>query len=129
MPDLLLPRQLPSVARACDWIEAALGDARWPAGDVTRAVLCVSECVSNAVEHGGPHTQPLRVSYALRPDALTVWVMDGGGGPSIGQLQAPALPADPLATGGRGLFILHRLTDEVAVDANGGVRMTIRTPS
>jgi len=44
------------------------------------------------------------------------------------RVAAAELPADPLATSGRGLFILQRLADDVRVDAEGGLCLTIRSP-
>lgn len=96
----------------------------WPAADVSRVVLSVGECVSNAVEHGGGDA--VRVVCLLADDELTVRVLDGGAGPSRAQLERPELPADVFATEGRGLFILDRLADAVSVDAEGGVRLTFR---
>ena len=125
MPEIVLPRRLGAVAQACDWIEAAMQSHGWSAGDVTRAVLSVGECVSNAVEHGGaPGVGPLRLSHETSADRASVWVVDGGSGPPRDRTANPSLPADPLATGGRGLFILDRLADRVEVDAHGGVCLT-----
>lgn len=97
----------------------------WSAGDVTRAVLSVGECVSNAVEHAAARVdEPLRLSHETSADQASVWIADGGTGPPRQRLARPSLPDDPLATGGRGLFIIHRLADRVDVDAHGGVRLT-----
>ena len=124
MAELVLSREVDAVARACDWIEASVRGEGWSAGDVSRVVLSVGECVSNAVEHGG--AEKVRVVRSLAGDELTVRVLDGGAGPSHAQLERPELPADVFATGGRGLFILSRLADDVSVDAEGGVRLTFR---
>lgn len=96
----------------------------WPDGDVSRVVLSVGECVSNAVEHG--EGEAIRLVRLQTGDELTVRVLDGGGGPPPGALERPELPADVFATDGRGLFILSRLADAVSVDPEGGVRLTFR---
>lgn len=125
MSDLELPPRTESVARACDWVEATLQRHGWSPADVTRVVLSVGECVSNAVEHGAPEV-PLRLRHEVAGDEATVWVHDGGAGPRPDQVLSAKLPTDPMATGGRGLFILAHLADEVSVDAGGGVQMTFR---
>ena len=99
----------------------------WSPGDVTRIVLSVGECVSNAVEHGA-RDAPLRIRLRVSEHDATVWVADGGGGPSPDEIANPSLPADALATSGRGLFIQSRLADEVAVDG-ACVRLTFRRSS
>ncbi len=97
----------------------------WSAADVSRVVLSVGECVSNAVEHGGTGG-PIRLVRLQAGGELTVRVLDGGDGPPPASLESPRLPADVFATEGRGLFILSRLADAVSVDPGGGVRLTFR---
>jgi len=68
------------------------------------------------------------VTLDLDGAVLSACVGDGGPGPSAQRVAAAELPADPLATSGRGLFILQRLADDVRVDAEGGLCLTIRSP-
>lgn len=98
------------------FVEAEASRAGWTVAELTRAVLAVSEAVGNAVEHGG---DDLRLSCATTADALVLDVADGGAGPSPELLEAAALPADDFAQGGRGLFIMKAVADEVEVA--GGV--------
>ena len=123
MPDLVLPRRVESTAQACTWVEATMERSGWPAADVTRVVLAVGECVSNPVEHGTTDG-PLRLTHEVSEHQTSVRVHDGGAGPPGGQLEGASLPDDPLATGGRGLYIQRQLADRVAIDADGGVRLT-----
>lgn len=125
MPELFLPRRLPTVATACERAEALVREAGWPGPDVVRVALALGEAVGNAVEHGG--SEWVRLDLALDGDTLTACVDDGGGGPSAARLEAPRLPEDPFATSGRGLFILQRVADEVRLDEDGGLCVTIRS--
>lgn len=126
MPELRLPRRLETVSAVCDHSEALVRDAGWSEADVLRVALVLGEAVGNAVEHGEGEVS---VSFELGADRLTVCVGDEGRGPSPERVAQAALPDDPLATSGRGLFILQRLADEVRVDEDGGLCLTIRAQS
>jgi anti-sigma regulatory factor (Ser/Thr protein kinase) len=68
--------------------------------------LAVSEVVSNAVRHGGPADDQIKVAVTPKDGYMCVQVTDSGPGlvPKPGAM-APA-PED----GGMGLFIVERLT-------------------
>lgn len=121
MPEIQLPDRAEAVAAAVAFVEAEASRAGWSVADVTRAVLAVSEAVGNAVEHGPPG--PVRVRCTPSPSALRLDVEDGGDGPPAAALDGAALPDDPLAEGGRGLYIMRTVADEVRVE--GGV-VTLR---
>jgi anti-sigma B factor antagonist len=77
--------------------------------------LASSEAVANAIEHGSPcrdHTIQMWVSE--RPDSLTVGVRDAG------EFVLRPLPPGPLPERGRGLPLMSRLVDEVAVNRVNG---------
>jgi anti-sigma regulatory factor (Ser/Thr protein kinase)/predicted ArsR family transcriptional regulator len=91
--------------------------------DVDGAEVAFSELVTNAVRHApGPAWVHLDWSD---PQPL-VEVHDLGPGFDL----HPALPEDPFAAGGRGLFIASHLTEELAVasKAAGGSKVTARLP-
>ena len=121
MPEIDLPRRFESVAAACDHVERAVVALGWSDEDVSRVVLATGEAVGNAVEHGGGD---LRLDYdSSSPERLTVCVRDGGPGPTPQQVAAASLPS-PDAVGGRGLYILSRLTDAVRVEPDGALCLT-----
>lgn len=78
-------------------------------GPLDTVLLCVSELVSNAVEHGGP---PVVLRVADAPDGILLEVLDGGGGAP--ELQDPG----PESLRGRGLLLLDRLASRWGVDQN-----------
>ncbi len=112
VPEIHLPDRLEAVATAVAFVESEAARAGWGVADVTRAVLAVSEAVGNAVEHGGGD---LRVRCDATGDTLVLDVTDGGAGPPRGTLETASLPADELARGGRGLFIMKTVADSVHV--------------
>ncbi len=86
-----------------------------------RMLLAVSEAVANAVEHGNCNSAGRSVTLEWTGDANGGWlsVEDEGVGLTIDRLKNAALPKDPLQTGGRGLFIIKELTDDLALKADG----------
>jgi serine/threonine-protein kinase RsbW len=86
--------------------------------------LAVGEVLSNAVRHGGGETFSVRCWSG--DDRITVDVIDEGTG---FRRSAPRLPADG-ETGGYGMLIIYKLTDEVHL-LNGGrrVRLVKRLPA
>jgi anti-sigma regulatory factor (Ser/Thr protein kinase) len=109
-----------------------------PGSDLTDAEIVVGELLSNAMAHtAGPTWVSLRwdgvhpmLSVAdVGPGFLRAPMHDGGGLPAPGDdrtLRA-ALPRDPLADGGRGLYLITTLAHDVAVAprATGGSVMSV----
>lgn len=90
-----------------------------------RALLLATEAFSNAVEHSCAHDASLEVTietWPLEPGGVAVRVTDTGVG--FADLPDASLPDDPLAEGGRGLFLMHTLAQRVDYD-EGGRRVTM----
>ncbi len=86
-----------------------------------RLVLCTSEAVTNAIEHGNGADPERHVQvdlYALS-DRLEVVVEDEGEGFDRAALQDPLAGANRERAHGRGVFIMEQMADEVAYEAGG----------
>jgi anti-sigma regulatory factor (Ser/Thr protein kinase) len=86
-------------------------------------VLALSEVATNAVLHGSSGGQPIHVVVHVSDDWVEASVLDHGPQPP------PGLPADSdeLRAGGRGLWLLGRLVDEVRIErVRLGTRVTLR---
>jgi serine/threonine-protein kinase RsbW len=95
-------------------------------GDVVAEVLlALDEAVSNAVRHGSRGGKPVLVSVESDGEWVEMTVRDGGPTPRL-----PRLPAEPppvMHTGGRGLWLILQLVDEVRLQRVGaGTRLTMR---
>ena len=75
-------------------------------------VLALNEVATNAVLHGSSGGQPIQVVVHINNDWVEASVLDHGPQPP------PGLPADSdeLRAGGRGLWLLGRLVDEVRLE-------------
>jgi serine/threonine-protein kinase RsbW len=88
-------------------------------------LLALDEAVSNAIRHGSQGGEPVQVSVDSDGEWVEMSVRDGGPTP-----QLPRLPAEPpplLKTGGRGLWLILQLVDEVRLQRiEDGTRLTMR---
>ncbi len=88
-------------------------------------VLALSEAATNAVLYGSSGEQPIQVGVHVTHDWVEATVLDHGPQPPTG-LPAAADP-DDLRAGGRGLWLLRRLVDEVRLErVKRGTRVTLR---
>ena len=94
-------------------------------GVVDDVLLALDEAVSNAIRHGSRGGRPVRVALALRRGWIEMTVQDHGPTPLLPRL--PADPPEPLALGGRGLWLILQLVDEVRLGrVGGGTRLSLR---
>lgn len=104
-------------------VAAHAGTLGLPPGRGADLVLIAHELASNAVRHGGGRG---RLRLWRDPAGVRCQVSDDGGG-----LADPSEPGHrlvpPGATNGRGLWIVRRLADMVAVESgSGGTTVTVR---
>jgi serine/threonine-protein kinase RsbW len=88
-------------------------------------LLALDEAVSNAIRHGSRGGDPVQVSVESDGEWVEMSVRDGGPTPRL-----PRLPAEPppvYETGGRGLWLILQLVDEVRLQRIGdGTRLIMR---
>ena len=88
-------------------------------------LLALDEAVSNAIRHGSRGGEPVQVSVESDGEWFEMSVHDAGPTPRL-----PHLPDEPppvLETGGRGLWLILQLVDEVRLQRIGqGTRLVMR---
>ena len=88
-------------------------------------VLALNEVATNAVLHGSSGGQPIQVVVHVNNDWVEASVLDHGPQPPPG-VSAETDPHE-LRAGGRGLWLLGRLVDEVRIErVRLGTRVTLR---
>jgi len=115
-----LPSRLPDLRRSAE------RELRGVAGDVADEVLlALDEAVGNAIRHGSRGRRPVLVTLEVDDGWVHMTVRDHG--PTA---ELPCLPAGPpptLADGGRGLWLISQLVDEVRLERAGrGVLLSLR---
>jgi len=115
-----------SPSRLAELRQAARAHLRGvPDGVADDVVLALHEAATNAVLYGSRGGQPIQVVVHVNDDWVEVSVLDHGPQPPPG-LPADANP-DKLRAGGRGLWLLRRLVDEVRLErVKLGTRVTLR---
>ena len=87
-------------------------------------VLCVEEACANVIRHSGSATAG-RLTIAVDEQAVEVVLKDEGRGFGM-VLPDPRRPPDPFAGGGRGLYLMACLSDEVEFWNEGGACLRLR---
>jgi anti-sigma regulatory factor (Ser/Thr protein kinase) len=114
------PSRLAGLRRA---VRAHLGGVSEAVAD--DVVLALNEAATNAVLDGSRGGQPVEVAVHVTHDWVEASVLDHGPEPPPG-LPADADTDEPRA-GGRGLWLLRRLVDEVRLErVKLGTRVTLR---
>ena len=96
-----------------------------------RVALVTSEAVTNAIEHGNrmdaSRSVHLRIEVSNGGGGVRVSVTDEGGGFDPEAVPDPLRASALLAEGGRGLFLMRELADELAYEDDGRrVVLTLR---
>ncbi len=95
------------------------------AGDLL--VLCVEEACSNALRHSGTG-EPTEVSVEVRGDEVVAVIRDHGLGFDVERFEVEE-QADPLRTGGRGLWLIAHLMDGLELELDDGLTVKMRKRS
>lgn len=84
-------------------------------------MISVTECISNAIIHGNQSNKQKLVHLELKAeeDQLQFIIEDEGEGFEIESLPDPTAPENIEKTGGRGIFLIKNLTDEVKFEEGG----------
>ena len=88
-------------------------------------LLALDEAVSNAIRHGSRGGEPVQVSVESDGEWVEMSVRDAG--PTQRLPRLPDEPPPVLETGGRGLWLILQLVDEVRLQRIGqGTRLVMR---
>ena len=89
--------------------------------------LCVEEVIRNAIMHGNNSDKSLKVlvRYWLEGDRLIIEVEDEGIGFNLDKVPDPTIEENIMKGSGRGVYIVHKLMDEIKFNDKGNkVRLT-----
>lgn len=84
-------------------------------------MIAVLESVNNAIIHGNKleKTKFVQLSMILEETSVTFLIKDEGNGFVINDLPDPTAPENLSKPGGRGIFLMKHLADEVTFKDNG----------
>lgn len=126
--ELVLPNESSRLREVRDFVAEFLADLRVRVEVSAEILLAASEAAGNAVKYGRTDAgrSEMRVLCVLDGTDVVVTVADEGRGfepPPIEQTELP----DPLAAGGRGLFLMQQMTDACQIESTArGTTITLR---
>ncbi len=116
-----LPPEPARLLRARERIRDYLGPLCTDDEAIDDVVFCVTEACANVIRHSGT-AEGMDVSVRFSGDAVVADVVDRGQGFDVTAFDLERLP-DVTGTGGRGLFLMAHLMDDLELESDGGVRL------
>lgn len=119
--------QVPSMIENIRMIESFIDNAkdRFHLDDdiYGNIMIAVTEAVNNAIKHGnnGIKTKNVHLSLFLEESLIKFIVKDEGDGFNFSSLPDPTAPENLEKPGGRGIFLMKHLSDEVEFKDNGRI--------
>jgi serine/threonine-protein kinase RsbW len=84
-------------------------------------MISVTECISNAIIHGNQNNKEklVHLELSVENNVLRFIIEDEGEGFDQTELKDPTAPENIEKTGGRGIFLIKHLSDDVKFEENG----------
>jgi serine/threonine-protein kinase RsbW len=117
--------QVPSLAENIRMIESFIDNAKDKYNldeDIYgNIMIAVTEAVNNAIKHGngGDKSKNVYLSLILEDNVIKFLIKDEGNGFDYENLPDPTTPENLEKPGGRGIFLMKNLSDEVHFKNNG----------
>ena len=119
--------QIPSLTENIRIIESFIDNAkeRFSLDDdiYGNIMIAVTESVNNAIKHGNnsDNSKNVSLSLSLNENIIKFIIEDEGSGFDYSNLPDPTAPENIDKPGGRGIFLMKHLSDEVNFKDNGRV--------
>jgi serine/threonine-protein kinase RsbW len=119
--------QVPSIIENIRMIESFIDNAKekYHLDDdmYGNIMIAVTEAVNNAIKHGnsGDRSKNVFLSLNLKDSLLKFVIKDEGGGFDYQNLPDPTEPENLQKIGGRGIFLMKHLSDQVEFKEEGRV--------
>jgi serine/threonine-protein kinase RsbW len=84
-------------------------------------MISVTECISNAIIHGNRNMKEklVHLELMMEDESLTFTIEDEGEGFDYTEQEDPTSPENIEKVGGRGIFLIKHLSDEVKFEEEG----------
>jgi serine/threonine-protein kinase RsbW len=86
-----------------------------------RVMLLTSEAVTNAIKHGNKlaEDKSVEIEFIHKNGAIEIWIQDEGDGFQRDNIPDPLADEQLLAVGGRGIFLIEEIADDVRYEQDG----------
>ncbi len=119
--------QIPSLSENIRMIESFIDNAKekFQLNDdiYGNIMIAVTEAVNNAIKHGNKNDKAKNValSLSLQDSVIKFIIEDEGNGFDFQNLPDPTAPENIAKPGGRGIFLMRHLSDEVSFSQEGQI--------
>jgi len=120
--DVAVPGDIKAIAPAVEEIMQAVGEMSCAAGKEFEIEVALTEALANAVVHGCAEDpgKSVQVCAACDPArGILIMVRDPGPGFDPSQVPSPVVGQQIYAEGGRGIYLINRLMDDVQFERGG----------
>ena len=127
--DLKLPGDVEAISPIVGKVMAIVTEMGCAAGREFEIELALREALANAIEHGSGHDPSKEIQCCVACDharGMLIVVRDLGPGFDPASIPSPVLGQNLFSTGGRGIYLINQLMDEVHFD-KGGTEIHMRT--
>jgi anti-sigma regulatory factor (Ser/Thr protein kinase) len=126
--NLVIPADPSAIPTVTDGVRQILEGKQWEEREVMAVELALQEALANGIRHGCRNDPSRQIQCVVAVDQqgeMTVIVRDPGQGFDASCLPNPLDPENVLKPGGRGVFLINQLMDEVEY-ADGGRQVQMR---
>jgi serine/threonine-protein kinase RsbW len=126
-----LPGHVEAIAPVVEQIMEVVRQQGCAANSEFEIEISLYEALANAVEHGCGHDPEKRVEVIVACDqgrGMVIVVRDPGPGFDPASVPSPVVGENIYADGGRGIFLINQLMDEVRFEKNGTEIWMIKGP-
>jgi|SRR5215472_3565802 len=131
--DLTLPGDVNAISPVVAGVMRIVTEMGCAAGREFEIELALREALANAIEHGSGHDPTKEVQCCVACDkarGMLIVVRDPGPGFDPAKIPSPILGKQIFSTGGRGIYLINQLMDEVRFERGGTeIHMRTRPPS
>lgn len=120
--DLQLPADVNAISPIVTKVMGIVSEMGCAVGHEFEIELALREALANAIEHGARHdaSKMIQCSVACDHDrGMLIVVRDPGPGFDPASLPSPVLGQNLFSTGGRGVYLINQLMDEVRFEKGG----------
>jgi serine/threonine-protein kinase RsbW len=131
--DVTLPGDVKAVTPVIQEIMSAIKEMDCAPGREFEIEVALCEALNNAIEHGSVHDPSKLIQCCVACDhtrGMLIVVRDPGPGFDPASIPSPVVGHNIFATGGRGIYLINQLMDEVRFEKGGTeIHMRLNSPA
>jgi len=120
--DMKMPGDVNAISPVVESVMRIVTEMGCAAGKEFEIELALREALANAIEHGSRHDPSKEIQCCVACDhtrGMLIVVRDPGPGFDPAQIPSPIQGQNLFSTGGRGIYLINQLMDEVRFEKGG----------